>query len=67
MTGREDDGADHDDQFVGHADRGNHAVEREHDIDDEQLHNHGREAAFGIAFFMTRAFDSRVDFLRSLP
>ena len=42
----QDDGADHDGQLIGlgESHRGEHRVQREHDVDDGDLHHDGREA-----------------------
>jgi hypothetical protein len=40
----DEDGGDHDGDVVGHADRCDDAVEREHEIENEDLHDGGAEA-----------------------
>ena len=67
---RHHDGHDHDRKIFGHADRGDDAVDREHDVDHDDLDEAGEEAErAGRLPFSPRAsrLDAVVDLARRLP
>ena len=64
---RDDDGGDHHAELVDHADRGDHRVEREDDVEQHDLHDHAgerrRHARRAVALV---ALELLVDLVRAL-
>ena len=65
---RGDDRGDHDRDFIHHADGGNDRVEREHQIDDDDLEDDGGKGSLdGLHFLAFFTLEQLVNFLSALP